>query len=454
MTRRIRTPIKVRKLQRTLYRQAKSKPQWRAWTLYGEMCRKEVLCEALWRVMDNEGAAGIDGVEIEQVVKEADTFLERLRSKLQGKTYRPQPVLRVWIPKADGKERPLGIPTVEDRVVQTALVILLEPIFEADFHPESYGYRPGRSAHDALESISQGLWAGRHAVIDADLSGYFDSIPHGRLLRLLKARVSDAAILHLVKAFLRAGVVERKAGRQKGLPETRQGTPQGGVLSPLLANLYLTQLDEAVNGQRKLNAKMIRYADDFVILTQAAQIEEIHQRLANWLTAAGLQLNANKTRLLDFKQDAFEFLGFRFNRRRSGRSGRYYPHVEPSQRSRQRLRDKVRDELRRSTRWKSADETVASVNRIVAGWGNYFHYGNSTRVMGRTQRWLEARLRIWLQGKYRCRSQSRYRRFPDAELYHRYGLRRLPFHAQYKKARQRPGEQPPKAGCGKTARPV
>jgi RNA-directed DNA polymerase len=222
MNRRIRTPIKVRKLQRTLYRQAKSKPQWRAWTLYGEMCRKEVLGEALWRVIDNEGAAGIDGVEIEQVVRQADTFLESLRSKLQGKTYRPQPVLRVWIPKADGKERPLGIPTVEDRVVQTAMVILLEPIFEADFHPESYGYRPGRSAHDAIESISQGLWEGRHAIVDADLSGYFDSIPHGRLLRLLKARVSDAAILHLVKAFLRAGVVERKTGRQKGLPETRQ----------------------------------------------------------------------------------------------------------------------------------------------------------------------------------------------------------------------------------------
>ena len=455
---RIVTPLKVRQLQRTLYRKAKSEPEWRAWTLYGDLCREDVLREAMQRVKSNDGAAGIDGVTVDDMVGRADAFLEGFRAKLQARTYRPQPVLRVWIPKADGKERPLGIPTVEDRVVQTALVILLEPILEADFHPESYGYRPQRSAHDALESIRQALWEGRHAVLDADLSGYFDSIPHGKLLRLLKRRVSDGAILGLVKAFLAAGVVEGRGAVKRSLPKTGKGTPQGGVLSPLLANLYLTRLDHAVNGQRELHAKMVRYADDFVILTPPQHIETLHERLAAWLEKADLQLNPRKTRRLNFREEGFDFLGFRFNWRQSSGKGssRHYPHVEPSVRSCTRLRDKVRDELNHWTRWRSTPQAIGRVNRIAGGWANYFHHGNSTRVMGRMQRWLEARLRGWLLQKHRQRSKSRYVCYPQAELYSRYGLCRLPLHAAWNtgRTRQPSGERPPKAGCGRTARPV
>jgi len=268
------TATGVRKLQRTLYRQAKSKPKWKAWSLYGEVRRREVLEAALRQVIANGGAPGVDGMRVKELKLDSglrERLLTGLEEELRDKTYRPQAVRRVHIPKADGKKRALGIPTVRDRVVQTAVVLLLLPIFEADFHENSFAYRPKRRAQQAVDAIKVALLSGRREIVDADLSGYFDNIPHAALMRLVKGRVSDGSILKLIKGWLRAPIVEEnpETGRKQTV-KNRCGTPQGGVISPLLANLYLDGLDKAVNGGREMKAVMVRYADDFVVLLDGA----------------------------------------------------------------------------------------------------------------------------------------------------------------------------------------
>lgn len=303
----IATPLKVRKLQRTLYRKAKEDKRWRAWSLYADLCRRDVLETALGSVLRNAGAPGVDGMTTEAVKANAAAFLDEVQRQLREKRYRPLPVLRVWIPKADGKQRPLGIPTVTDRVVQAALRVLLEPVFEADFHDASYGYRPKRDAHQAIDAITLALMQGKTEVIDADLSGYFDTIDHAQLLRLVARRVSDGSILRLIKLFLKAPIVERdQDGRSQVTPNER-GTPQGGVISPLLANVYLNGLDHAVNDNPELEAKLVRYADDFVLLTRPGQAAGLHERLKVYLERKGLKLNAAKTRLLDARQESLQF---------------------------------------------------------------------------------------------------------------------------------------------------
>jgi group II intron reverse transcriptase/maturase len=263
---RITTPPKVQKLQRTLYRKAKAEPKYRFYSLYGELLRRDVLETAMSAVAHNNGAAGVDGQEcgVYTGSDEAwDQWRERLREELCAKQYRPSPVRRVYIPKGDGKQRPLGIPTVKDRVVQTAVMLLLMPIFEADSHEHSYAYRPGRNAHGAMDAIKKAVLQGRVEIIDADLSGYFDSIPHRKLLAIVSQRISDGNILKLIKGWLKAPVVE---GGQGGNPPRRQrneqGTPQGGIVSPMLANAYLNRLDWEVNERCELKPVMVRYADD------------------------------------------------------------------------------------------------------------------------------------------------------------------------------------------------
>ncbi len=255
-------PDKVRRLQITLYRKAKSKPECRFWSLYGEVQRADVLKAAWWRVKANAGAAGVDGVTIEDLAGDAQVeaaWLAKLREELHAKTYRPAPVRRVKIPKASGGFRPLGIPTVKDRVVQMAVYLVLMPIFEADFHPRPFGFRPGRSAHQAVEAIREALRMGKTEVVDADLAQYFDTIPHRKLLRQVARRVSDGMILKLIKAWLRAPILEAEEGGGRRMKANPCGTPQGGVISPLLANIYLHPLDEGVNECRQ-KPRMIRYA--------------------------------------------------------------------------------------------------------------------------------------------------------------------------------------------------
>ena len=423
----------VRKLQRTLYRQAKSKPKWKAWSLYGDVCRKEVLAAALRQVRVNGGSPGVDGERVEELAdgKHREQWLAKLECELRAKTYRPNAVLRVYIPKADGKKRPLGIPTVRDRVVQTAVVLLLLPIFEADFHDNSFAYRPKRRAQQAIDAIKIALLSGRREVVDADLSGYFDSIPHAALMRLVKGRVSDGSILKLIKGWLMAPIVEEdsETGRKRTV-KNRCGTPQGGVISPLLANLYLDGLDKAVNTGKLMKAVMVRYADDFVVLCRKGQGEEMHRRLKCWLERKGLKLNEKKTRIVDFEKESFEFLGFRLMWRKA-RSGRSYPHCEPSPKSCAKLRDAIRKETSRSTTWRKPEEVIARVNRKARGWIGYFHYANSASVFDTVQWQMRERVRRWLWHKHAKVKALYGPAHSDERLHDHYGLIRFPMHTKW-----------------------
>ena len=425
----IPTPNKVQQLQRTHYRKAKENKRWRAWSLYGDLCRRDVLEAAVKAVVSNAGAAGGDGMTTEAVKAAGGAFLDELQAQLQTKSYRPSPVLRVWIPKADGKRRPLGIPTVKDRVVQTAMLLLLEPIFESDFHEDSYGYRPKRNAHQAIEAIKTGLFAGKTEVIDADLSGYFDTIDHAALLRLVARRVSDGTILRLVKLFLKAPIVEEKKGKRSIHPNDR-GTPQGGVISPLLANLYLNSLDRGVNDHPELEAKLVRYADDFVLLCRPGRAPGMQARLKVYLEKKGLKLNEAKTRILDARRESFCFLGFQIRWQQSWKTGNYYPHAEPSQKARRKLRVSVRRTLNHWTQGRSCAVCVTEVNQTVRGWAQYFHYSKCTTAFADMQHWLNQRFRRWLWRKY-GRSHALYSFFTDDRLHGQYRLFQLPTHAPY-----------------------
>jgi group II intron reverse transcriptase/maturase len=375
----------------------------------------------------NDGAAGVDGQECQVYLCSDEAWnqwRDQLLEELRTKRYRPSPVRRVHIPKGDGKTRPLGIPTVKDRVVQTAVVLLLTPILEADSHPHSYGYRPKRGAHDAMDAIKAGLFSGRVEVIDADLSGYFDSIPHAQLLRVVARRVSDGAILKLIRGWLRAPIVELRPGEENRGGANRRGTPQGGVISPLLANAYLNRLDWEVNERCELKPVMVRYADDFVILARPGQGKGLLERLQGWLTRRGLVLNEKKTRLVDIRQEGIKFLGFALSWRR-GRSGRSYPHVEPHPKSLLKLREAIREILNHRTLWRSTEELMTRVNRRLKGWAGYFHYANSTRVLGPMDQYTRTTLRRWLWRKHGC-SQALWAGYTNAELHERYGLYRMP----------------------------
>jgi group II intron reverse transcriptase/maturase len=424
----IETPEKIRKLQRTLYRKAKAEPEYRFWSLYGELTRMDLLWHALEMVARNGGAPGIDGQEIAEITATEQTqteWLGRLQKDLQRKTYQPMPVRRVYIPKGNGGKRPLGIPTVTDRVVQMAALLMLGAIFEADFHPNSFGFRPKRNAHQALDVIIKALRAGKLEVVDADLSKYFDTIPHGNLMKLLARRISDGSMLHLLRQWLDAPVVEEEPDGTRRVLPNKQGVPQGGVISPLLANLYLNALDWAVNNPAEIGQPvMVRYADDFVILCEPGQSRQLHARLSRWLGARGLKLNEEKTRQVHSRH-AFQFLGFRLRWQPSRRSGRWYAHVEPSAKSQQRLRNKVREHLNHWTLHCSIADRVAEVNQVLRGWGQYFHYRNSSRVFGKANTWVSDRMRRWLWRKHR-QTKALWEAYPNSLLYGKYGLWQLP----------------------------
>ena len=436
---------KVRQLQSTLYRKAKAQPQYRFWSLYGEVLRKDVLAAALDAVVENDGAPGVDGESLRTITatpESREQWLEALRGDLQAKTYRPAPVRRVWIAKSGGGgQRPLGIPTVKDRVAQSAVSLVLMPIYEADFHDQSYGFRPKRRAQQAMEAIRESVRTGRVEVLDADLSKFFDTIPHRQLMQEVARRVSDGAILALIKAWLRAPIVEEDAAGRRKVTPNRQGTPQGGVIcqrppalpfgrpaagylaplgSPLLANIYLNPLDHQINESNQRRHRLIRYADDFVVLSPAGQGAPIREEIEGWLESRGLTLNTLKTRTVKVTQEAIRFLGFTVKVRRS-RAGRSYPHVEASGESCRSLRGKVSRILNHHTQWRAIGEVVREVNAVVRGWSGYFHYGNSAGVMSRQRYWTCTRLRRWLWRKHGCRG-GLHQHYPNEQLATHYGL--------------------------------
>jgi RNA-directed DNA polymerase len=449
------TPEKIQTLQRKLCLKAKREPIYRFYALYDKVHRPDILAHAYALAKANRGAPGVDGVTFDDIEAAGrERFLAELGEELREKRYRPEAVLRVMIPKADSGERPLGIPTVKDRVVQGAVKLVLEPIFEADFTDNAYGYRPGRSAQDAVRVVHQSLKAGYTEVVDADLSQYFDTIPHAELLRSVARRVSDGAVLHLIKMWLKAPVEERS---DKGKPSRRRpgnrGTPQGGVLSPLLANIYMRRFLKAweMRGDdRRYRSRIVNYADDFVLLCRGNAVEALREA-RHILTRLGLTLNEGKTRVSQVWDEPFDFLGYRFGVQYLFGSGRRYLAAYPSDKSLRQFKAKLRRMVGSHMSWQSEEKLVGDVNRVLRGWMNYFSYGSLWKVYGKLEPFLQTRVRRWLVHKHRvgCRGECRY---PASYIYETLGLVNPTGVLQLRaRLRKEPG---PRAGCGQSARPV
>jgi RNA-directed DNA polymerase len=421
----------VQKLQTALHAKAKGEPAFRFYALYDKVYRKDVLWLALWRCRINGGVAGVDGQTFQDIDAYGEAkWLEEVAEELRKKTYQPQAVRRVYIPKPDGKPRPLGIPTIKDRVVQTALLLVLEPIFEADLQGEQYAYRANRSAHQAVEVVLKLLEAGYQQVVDADLSGYFDTIPHAELMKCLARRVSDKAVLHLIKMWLVAAVEETdrrgQVHRTTRNKDEGRGSPQGAPISPLLANLYMRRFIlgwKTLGYERQLRARIVNYADDFVICCQGTA-DEAMQAMRDLMRRLKLTVNETKTKLRRVPSETFDFLGYTFGRLYSPRTGGAYLDHSPAKKKVRKLCESIRKEMGRNSLWLEPEELVGRLNRKLRGWANYFRLGSVSKAYSHVDRYVEHRLYHWWRAKYK-KSKGKATRFSYDTVPDQLGLVRL-----------------------------
>jgi RNA-directed DNA polymerase len=422
----LQTPAKIRTFQRKLYLKAKAEPDFRFYLLYDKIYRADILLHAYRLAKAKGGCAGVDGMTFEKVESEGvDEWLSGIRKELRAKAYSPQPVLRRMIPKPGGGQRPLGIPTIRDRVIQTAAKLVLEPIFEADLDPNAYGYRPKRRALDAIRTVHELLCKGYTDVVDADLSKYFDTIPHSELMQCVARRIVDRNMLRLIKLWLKVPVEDRDKdgrGRMSGGRKSKKGTPQGGVISPLLANLYMNRFLKYWRLKRcneVFRAQVVSYADDFVILSRGKANEALQ-----WTSAVmdllGLTLNMDKTAVRDAYAGNFDFLGYTFGRIWFRKDGSWYTGASPSKASVKRLKQKVRTML--SPCEKGAWPDVRDrLNVLLRGWSTYFCYGTTQIAYRAVERNVYNRVRRFLVSRHKVRSRGIHR-FPSERVFGELGV--------------------------------
>jgi RNA-directed DNA polymerase len=424
-------PATVEKLQVALHAKAKRAPTYRFYALYDKVYRADVLAYAYARCRANGGAPGVDDQTFADIEAYGlQKWLGELTEELQQKTYQPQPVRRVWIPKPDGKQRPLGIPTIRDRVVQMAAVLILEPILEADLQPEQYAYRPDRSALDAVRAVHALVNTGHTEVVDADLSGYFDSIPHTELMKSVSRRLSDRQLLHLLRQWLEMPVAESdERGRTRRTTRNKdegRGSPQGAPISPLFANLYMRRFIlgwKALGHERRFDAHIVNYADDFVICCRGTATPAMTAMRA-MMAKLKLTVNEAKTRLCRLPEETFDFLGYTIGRCYSKQTGKAYLGTRPSAKKVRRLCDEIHDCTGRHTTLLSSAGQVARLNRMLVGWANYFCLGPVSQAYRAIDQHVCRRLRQWLCAKRKVQGRGT-TRFPDAYLYQELGLVRL-----------------------------
>ena len=427
----LQAPTKLQKLQQTLHAKAKESPDFRFYALYDKIYREDILAHAYRLARHNGGKPGVDGEDFPAIeAYGVERWLGELAQALKEKRYRSSPVRRVYIPKPNGKQRPLGIPTIRDRVVQTAAVLVLAPIFEADLQPEQYAYRAGRNAHDAVRHVHKLLNTGYTDVIDADLSGYFDSIPHAQLMQSVARRISDRHVLALIKQWLVAAVEEDDGrGRRKRTTrakDSKRGIPQGAPISPLLSNLYMRRFLlgwKTLGLEDRLQARIVNFADDFVICCRGTG-EQAMEAMRRIMERLKLTVNETKTGRCRLPQEHFDFLGYTFGRCYSTKTGRAYIGTRPSTKSVKRVCRTVSEATSRRRLLNDSEDRVITLNRILVGWANYFSLGPVSKAYRRVDSHTTARLRRWLRKKHKQPGQGT-ARFPDEHLYDVLGLQRL-----------------------------
>jgi RNA-directed DNA polymerase len=424
--------IKVQTLQTTLQAKAKAEPAFRFYSLWDKICRTDILQVAYQRCRANRGAPGYDKVSFQQIEEQGlRGWLERLQQELKAGHYQSQPLLRVWIPKAQGGQRPLGIPTIRDRVVQMAVLLVIGPIFEADLLPRQYGFRPGLDAKMAIRMIHYGIeQRGKLEVVDADLSDYFNTIPHGDLMRCVSRRIVDGTVLSVIRQWLNVAVVERTDRGERRTTEAKdkhRGTPQGGIVSPLLSNLYFRRFLLAwqkFGFADELKAEVVNYADDLVILCPKGRGQRAMEAMRLLIDRLGLTVNEKKTRLVKLPEEHFDFLGYTLGRF-YGKDGRPYWGTRPSKKAVRRLKQSIHEAT--SSRWytKSIESRIEELNPTIRGWAGYFNQGPVCKIYQDIQNYTERRLRIWLVRRQGKRGTG-YRQYSNEYLYETLGLYRLP----------------------------